>query len=93
MQKQQLNKLQQLLVRAPVFLLLALAFLLIKPMSTQAKQEPLIRNMTEFQYVQCYNAIQTSGEILNSMFDYDYSLDEDSQYIAIYCRVTIDVTP
>ena len=41
MQKQQLNKFHQVLARAPVFLLLALAFLLLKPMSTQAKQEVL----------------------------------------------------
>ena len=84
MQKQQLNKFHRVLARAPVFLLLALAFLLLKPMSTQAKQEPLRQNMTEFKYVQCYNAIQTNGKTLNSMFDYDYSLDEKKQYIAIY---------
>lgn len=84
MQKPQLNKLQRLLARAPVFLLLALAFLLLKPMSTQAKQEPLRQNMKEFKYVQCYNAIQTNGKVLNRMLDYDYSLDEDRQYIAVY---------
>lgn len=84
MQKQQLNKFHQVLARAPVFLLLALAFLLCKPMPAQAKQEPLSQNMKEFQYVQCYNAIQTKGKVLNKMFDYDYSLDEKKQYIAVY---------
>ena len=92
MQKQQQNKLQRLLARAPVFLLLALAFLLCKPMPTQAKEKPLERNMPYFQYIQCYNAIETNGANLNAMFgtsmqpvsSYGVKLPKNRQYIAFF---------
>lgn len=92
MQKQQLNKLQRLLARAPVFLLLALAFLLLKPLSAQAKEKPLERDMPYFQYIQCYNAIETNGANLNAMFgtsmqpvsSYGVKLPKNKQYIAFF---------
>lgn len=75
------NSLRKVLARAPVFLLLALIFIVGHPTRAQA-DTTLEKDMPEFVSVKSYNVIQTNGNYLNQMFS--CNLPEKKQYLAYF---------
>ena len=81
------QKIRQLLVRVPIFLLLALVCLVGHPARADAEEiETLARDMRYFISYKNYNITQTTGKNLNDMFHLTgkSKLIETEQYIAYY---------
>lgn len=84
------QKLKKFWVRAPIITALALACLTHVPMQTNAADSnvTLGEKMTHFVKIGNYDIIETTGQILNTMFDLKANnkseLNPDRQYIAYY---------
>lgn len=80
------QKLKKFFVRAPIIIALALACLTSVP--TQAKaadsKVTLKEDMHKFAKIGDYDIIETTGDILNAMFDFKSELNPKRQYIAYY---------
>lgn len=80
------QKLKKFLVRAPIITVLALACLTSIPTQTNAAESKvtLKEDMHKFAKIGDYDIIETTGDILNAMFDFKSELNPKRQYIAYY---------
>ena len=80
------QKLKNFLVRAPIITALALVCLTSVPTQTNAadSKTTLKPEMHYFVKIGDYDIIETTGDILNDMFDLTSELNADRQYIAYY---------